>query len=103
VQDPSLEGNSAGVLALTFDQPTTVLEFGIPRSCIYTLTQASGSSCSNPGLQAARPVTRRPTSPFVSFSKALFSYSGPAVHAAVITFPSSGFAPRIALDDLKFH
>lgn len=104
VQDPSLEGNSAGVLTLTFDQPTTVLEFGLARSCICTLTPGVSVELFKPGAPGRpRQVITLTTSPVVSFSEALFSYSGPAIQTAVITFPSSGLAIRFALDNLKFH
>jgi hypothetical protein len=102
VQDPSLEGNSGGVLTLTFDQPTSVLDFGIARSCVCTLTPGVSVELFKRGAPGrARQVITQTTSPVVSFSEALFSYSGPAVQTAVITFPSSGFA--LALDNLKFH
>jgi hypothetical protein len=103
VQDPSLEGSSDGVLTLTFDQPTTVLEFGIARSCICTLTPGVSVELFLPGAAGSRGVMTMTTSPVVSFSEVLFSYSGPAVRTAVVTFPSSGLAVRFALDNLKFQ
>ena len=104
VQDPSLEGNSAGVLTLTFDQPTTVLEFGIARSCFCTLTPGVSVELFKPGAAGrSREVISITTSPIVSFSEALFSYSGPAIQTAVISFPSPELAIRFALDNLKFH
>lgn len=104
VQDPSLEGNAAGVLTLTFDQPTTVLEFGLARSCICTLTPGVSVEVFKPGAAGrSRGVINVTTSPIVSFSEALFSYSGPAIQTAVINFPSAGLAIRFALDNLSFH
>lgn len=104
VQDPSLEGNSAGVLTLTFDQPTTVLEFGIARSCICTLTPGVSVELFKPGAAGnSREVITMTTSPLISFSEALFSYSGPAIQTAVISFPSSELAIRFALDNLTFQ
>lgn len=104
VQDPSLEGNAAGVLTLSFDQPTTVLEFGIARNCFCTLTPGVSVELFKPGAAGrSRGVLAMTTSPVVSFSEALFSYSGPAIQTAVIRFPSSGLAGRFALDNLKFH
>jgi hypothetical protein len=104
VQDPSLEGNAGGVLTLTFDRPTTVLEFGIARSCICTLAPGVSVELFKPGAAGrSRGIMTQTTSPLVSFSEALFSYSGPAIQTAVITFPSAGIAPRFALDNLKFH
>jgi hypothetical protein len=104
VQDPSLEGNSAGVLTLTFDQPTTVLEFGLARSCLCTLTPGVTVELFKPGAaRRSRGIITLTTSPVVSFSEGLFSYSGPAIQTAVITFPSPGLASRFAFDNLKFH
>ena len=55
VQDPSLEGNSAGRLTLRFDQPTTVLQFGLALSTVGSLSPGAGSSCSIPeGILAGR-------------------------------------------------
>jgi hypothetical protein len=104
VQDPSLEGNSNGVLTLSLDQPTTVLEFGIARSCICTLSPGVSVELFTPGaVDRSGGVLTMTTSPIVSFSEAHFSYSGPAVQRAVITFPSPGLASRFALDNLSFH
>ena len=104
VQDPSLEGNAGGVLTLTFDRPTTVLEFGIARSCICTLTPGVSVELFKPGAAGgSRGIITQTTNPLVSFSEGLFSYSGPAIQTAVITFPSAGIAPRFALDNLTFH
>jgi hypothetical protein len=106
VQDPSLEGDSNGTLTLTFDKPTTVLEFGIARSCFCTLTPGVSVELFQPRAEALgrpRPTVTETTSPLVFFSEAHFSYSGLAVKRAVITFPSAGVAPRFALDNLTFE
>lgn len=104
VQDPSLEGNSGGVLTLTFDRPTTVLEFGIARSCICTLTPGVSVELFKPGAaDRSRGVMSMTTRPVAIFSEAHFSYSGPAIQTAVITFPSPEVAPRFALDNLTFQ
>jgi hypothetical protein len=102
VQDPSLEGNAEGVLTLTFDRPTTVLEFGLARSCICTLSPGVSVELGKPGAGDSRGTVAVTTSPLVSFSEAQFSYSGPAIKTAVITFPSAALAPRFALDNLTF-
>ena len=93
-----------GVLTLTFDRPSTVLEFGIARSCICTLTPGVSVELFKPGATGrSRGIITQTTSPLVSFSEGLFSYSGPAIQTAVVTFPSAGIAPRFALDNLTFH
>ena len=49
VQDPSLEGNSAGRLTLRFDQPTTVLQFGLALSTGGSLSPGARVELFNPG------------------------------------------------------
>lgn len=46
VRDPSLEGASAGTLTLSFDRPTTLVEFGIARNCFCILQGQAPSSTS---------------------------------------------------------
>ena len=103
VQDPSLEGNSSGILALTFDRPTTVLEFGIARSCFCTLTPGVSVELLRPGADRTSSVIGATMSPIGIFAEARFAYNGPAIQTAVITFPSPGLAFRFALDNLTFH
>jgi hypothetical protein len=104
VQDPSLEGNAAGVLTLTFNKPTTVLEFGVARNCTCTLSPGVSVDLLKPGAAShSRGVKTVTTTPLISFSEALFSYSGAAIKTAVVTFPSVGLADRFAIDNLKFH
>jgi hypothetical protein len=104
VQDPSLEGSAFGTLTLIFDQPTTVLEFGISRGCICTLPAGASVELLGPGASDRAIATIAvATTPLLTFSEGLFSYSGPAVQKAVITFPSAETAERFALDNLTFH
>jgi hypothetical protein len=104
IDDPSLEGNAEGVLTLTFDKPTTVLEFGVARSCTCVLSPGVAVELFKPGAAGhSRGVMTVTTTPIISFSEALFSYSGPAIKTAVLTFPSAGLATRFVIDNLKFH
>jgi hypothetical protein len=103
VQDPSLEGAAKGTLTLILEQPTTVLEFGIARNCVCTLEPGVSVELFRPGASTSSSGTMTlTTSPLISFSEALFSYSGPAVHKAVITFSSPEIADRFSLDNLSF-
>ena len=104
VQDPSLEGSSFGALTLTFDQPTTVLEFGVARSCSCTLAPGVAVELFRPGAHdRSYKVITTTMSPHGSFAEALFSYRGPAIQKAVVTFLTLEQAPRFAFDNLRFH
>jgi hypothetical protein len=104
VQDPSLVGASSGTLTLVFDHPTTVLQFGIARNCVCTLAPGVAVELFRPGVtESSSSTLTMTTSALVSFSEAQFSYSGPAVRKAVITFSSPQTADRFALDNLTFR
>jgi hypothetical protein len=100
VQDPSIEGTTAGALILRFDHPTTVLEFGLALSTIGTLTPGATVELFNPGGHSRGIRTLR-TQSTGSFTEGRFSYRGSGVGSAVITF-SQG-AERFAFDNLTFR
>jgi hypothetical protein len=100
VQDPSLEGNAAGALTLRFDQPTTVLQFGLALSTFDTLTPGARVELINPGGHSRGTILLN-TRSLIAFTEGRFSYKGGAIGAAVITFePTAG---RFALDNLTFR
>jgi len=98
VQDPSLEGNAAGVLTLTFASPTPLLKFGVAIDCVCTLSPGFnvhlfGAGNSDLGTTAVN------TQPLISFSEGQFSHTGTAVTKAVITFDptrTSGWSASLA-------
>lgn len=101
VQDPSLEGNSAGVLTIDFTGgPTSTLSFGVAVSTTDPLSPGFTVSLFDPtaNLLGTFPVN---TSPLVFFSEAEFSLSGPQIGRAVVTFSGSG--PRFALDNITYE
>ena len=102
VQDPSLEGNASGTLTLTFDQPTTVVEFGVALNTGAPLPAGATVDLYRPGKGWIRQTIPLTTSPIIAWTEGLFSYSGPAVKTVVITFDWL-IASRFALDNLKFH
>ena len=102
VQDPSLEGNAAGTLTLTFDQPTTVIEFGVVLSTFMPLPAGVTVDLYRPGKGMLRETVPLATSPMPFWTEGLFSYTGPAVKTVVVTFDSVN-AGRFALDNLTFH
>jgi len=100
VQDPSLEGSSAGTLTLSFARPTNVLEFGLALSTSGSLRPGATVALYNPGghLRSTIPLN---TDPIVLFTEGRFAYAGGAIGSAVITFdPTAG---RFALDNLTFE
>ena len=103
VQAPSLEGDAEGTLTLTFDQPTTVVEFGVALSTGVTLQAGATVDLYRPGKGWLRQNITLATSPNPAFSEGLFSYSGPAVKTVVITFDWQSDDTRFMLDNLKFH
>ena len=103
VQDPSLEGPATTSLTLTFAQPTTFLQFGVARGCICTLPAGATVELYAPGVGARSSLHTVATTPLVTFSEGLFTYSGPAIQRAVVTFPSPELAGRFSLDNLTFH
>jgi hypothetical protein len=100
VQDPSLEGTTAGRLTLRFDQPTTVLEFGLALSTFGPLDPAARVELFNPGGHS-RGTIPLSTQSLVSFTEGRFSYDGGAIGSAVITFEEPFL--RFALDNLTFR
>jgi PEP-CTERM motif len=99
IQDPSLEGNSSGVLRMDFATPTPILSFGVAESTPVTLAPGFvvdlfGASLAPIGTY---PIT---TLPLIIFTEGSFSYAGVPVSRALVTFtPSAG---RFALDNLHF-
>jgi hypothetical protein len=100
VQDPSLEGNSAGRLTLRFDQPTTVLQFGLALSTFGSLNPGARIELFSPGGHSRGTIPLN-TQSLVSFTEGRFDYKGGAIGSVVITFdPTAG---RFALDNLSFR
>jgi hypothetical protein len=87
---------------LTFEQPTTLVEFGVALSTFGTLPAGVTVDLHRPGRGLIRQTISLSTSSNPSFTESLFSYTGPAVKTVVITFDSEN-ASRFALDNLDFH
>ena len=102
VQDPSLEGNAAGVLTIIFDQPTTRISFGVAVSCHNcTLDDSVSVGVYRPGKGTLRTTVAMDTIPEVSWSEGWFEYEGPAVKTITVAF--QGPFMRFALDNFSFH
>jgi hypothetical protein len=96
VEDPSIEGNTSGVLTVSFAQPTTVVRFGV--------AALSGGPVTvrvyNPGGHLKRTVVLQ-TQSLGSFPEAQFAYQGGAVGKIAVSFGITD--SRFAFDNLRFR
>lgn len=101
VQDPSLEGNAAGILTLDFAAPTPILSFGVALSIFGTLTPGFTVELFDASLISLgiTPVT---TNSLISFTEAQFNYGGPPILRAVLDFDETAAPLRFAFDNLTF-
>jgi hypothetical protein len=107
IQPPELEGSAMGTLTLTFDQPTTVVKFGVALGGYIPIPDPLPAGATvdlyRPGKGRIRQNITLQTSHNPDYSEGLFSYSGPAVKTVVITFDWQSGATRFMLDNLEFH
>ena len=101
VQCPCIEGNTLGTLTITFDKPTTVVEFGVGLSTTIPLETGFTVDVIGPSGKS-RGVFPVATSPAPTFTGAQFSYNGAAVSQVVVTFNSAA-AARFVIDNLAYH
>jgi len=101
VQDPSLEGNTAGTLTLNFDTFVSQLEFGVALNTNANITPGFTVELFDLGFNSLG-VTPVSTNPLVGFSEGLFSYFGAPVKQAVVNFDQTS-ASRFTLDNLIFQ
>ena len=104
VQDPSIEGGTAGVLSLLFAAPTPILEFGAARNVNATLPSAATVRLFDAGdaLLHTLPLSLATTG---LFAEGRFTYSGDAVKRATVDFtttPVGTGGQRFAFDNLTF-
>lgn len=102
VDDPSLTGDSAGVLTLDFAVPTSVLEFGLALNTASQLRPGFRVEllASNLTSLGETPVDVLPNVGALGFSENRFQYSGSLVSRAVIRFDHQ--PGSFALDNLTF-
>jgi len=101
LQDPTLEGTTAGVLTLDFANPTDQLDFGValnsynavPTAYVVRLYDSSYTLIGN---------FTGDTSPLVLWTEGQFTYSGTRVRRAVIGFNDQA-ANRFAIDNLTIN
>lgn len=99
VQDPSIEGDSSGLLGLDFATPTADLSFGVALSSFGTLSPGFSVKLFDSSL-ASLGVFLVDTNSLISFTEGQFSYLGTPVARAVIDFENT--AGRFAFDNLTF-
>jgi hypothetical protein len=101
LQDPTLEGTSAGILTLDFSAPTDLLEFGVALNSYFDTALAYVVKLYDSSY-ALSGTFIGDTSPLVLWSEGLFTYSGAPVSRAVISFNEQA-GSRFAIDNLTFN
>lgn len=101
LQDPTLEGTTAGILTLDFSTPTDTLEFGVALNSYYAATPAYVVKLYDSSYALIGTFTGD-TSPLVLWSEGQFTYSGTMVRRAVIGFNEQA-ASRFAFDNLTIN
>ena len=101
LQDPTLEGNAAGILTLDFVQPTTLLQFGVALNSFNPVTAAYSVQLFDASLSPLATLSGS-TYPVVLWSEDLFSYSGTPIGRAVLAFNAQS-ATRFAVDNLSVN
>ena len=101
LQDPTLEGTTAGILTLDFSTPTDMLEFGVALNSYFAATPAYVVKLYDPSYALIGTFSGN-TSPLVLWSEGQFTYSENKVRRAVIGFNGQA-ASRFALDNLTIN
>ena len=101
LQDPSMEGTTAGILTLDFSTPTDQLEFGVALNSYDAATPGYVVKLYDSSYALIGTFTGN-TSPLVLWSEGQFTYSGTLVRRAVIGFNEQA-ASRFALDNLTIN
>lgn len=101
LQDPTLEGTTAGILTLDFAAPTDTLEFGVALNSYYSVVQAYVVRLYDSSYSVIGTYYEN-TSPLILWSEGKFTYNGVMVSRAVIGFNEQA-ASRFALDNLTIN
>ena len=101
LQDPTLEGTTAGILTLDFATPTDQLQFGAALNSYYAATPGYVVRLYDPSYLLIGVYSGN-TSPLVVWSEGQFTYSGTPVSRAAIGF-NDRVASRFALDNLTIN
>ena len=101
LQDPTLEGTTAGILTLDFATPTDQLQFGAALNSYYAATPGYVVRLYDPSYLLIGVYSGN-TSPLVLWSEGQFTYSGTPVSRAAIGFNEQA-ASRFAVDNLTVN
>ncbi|MAU12129.1 MAG: hypothetical protein CL607_20070 [Anaerolineaceae bacterium] len=97
-------GESDGILTVTFDKPTTVVEFGVALTEDYPLSDAIIVDLYGPGNSGLRETIYVPTVPAVSYwSEGHLVYQGPAVDKIVFHIDPDLWFTGWWIDNVVFH
>lgn len=99
VQDPSLEGSTAGVLSIDFAQAVNTISFGVALSSEFELQDAALIRLV---AADATPIADQwvSTLPLILFSEARYEYTGQAVSRIEVSF--ADHSNRFVIDNLSF-
>lgn len=102
VTDPSLTGNSVGILSFVFDVPTRVIAFGAALNTASDLTSGLTVALFDASLRplGVSPVHFTTAPGGLGFSEGHFAYSGAPVSKVVIDFADG--PDSFAFDNLVF-
>ncbi len=100
LQGAMMEGNSAGILGMTFDVATSNLSFGLALSLQTPLIPGAVVELFDINMQSIGTFNLD-TTPLVSFTEGQFNYSGVDILRATVDFDDN--AGRFAFDNLAFN
>ncbi len=100
--DPSLHGDTVGVLQIDFDNPTSVLEMGFAVSVTTSEIEAVAVELFDPALNSLGTTYINVDPGSFAFASGLFeNTSGACVRRAIVTFDSFGDA--FVMDNLTYE
>ena len=103
LQDPTLEGTTAGILTLDFATPTDLIQFGVALNSYNVETGGYLVSLYDPSYALIGDFSGN-TSPLKIWSEDLFMYSGTLISRATIGFNFNNETyGRFALDNLTIN
>ena len=100
VADPSIEGNSSGVLSVGFPEPVPFVQFGVARNVNTRNTTAVIELFD--AENASRGVTNLSLVPMPTFAEGQFTYDGAPISRFTLSFAPQPAVGRFAFDNLRF-
>lgn len=104
ISPPNMEGTAAGVIHLTFSEPTTRFNFGVSEESHSAQPNSVVVNLYRPGIGMLRREVTLSTAPDPSFVGGRFTYEGPVIKTATIQFTgaTTGQFNRFALDNMTY-